>query len=131
MPFWLAARAGVGRLEPLTTELADGRKALCVFSFEEEALLYLRLLRLGTRGGWRAWATGTRELVSVLSDPCREAELVALDPPPQRRAEAALNGLLCVDRGRFVDFLLGKGPARGVATPSPRRGARRGGCPTS
>jgi hypothetical protein len=105
MPFWLIERHDVGRLEPLTTELNDGRRALSVFSFEEEARLFQRL---GTRGGWRVRETGVGELLSVLYGPCREVELSALDPPPQREA-GALNGLLCVDREGFVGFLLRKG----------------------
>lgn len=105
MPFWLIARDGASRWEPLTTRLADGRRALCVFSFEEEARLFLRL---GTKDGWRVWAIGIGELVSVLSGPCGEVELVALDPLPQREA-GAVNRLLCVDRERFVGFLLRKG----------------------
>ena len=105
MPFWLIARHDVGRLEPLATEFTDGRRALNIFSFEEEAWLFLRL---GTRDGWWGRATGTGELLSVLSGPCREVELVALDPLPQREAEA-VNRLLCVDRERFVGFLLRKG----------------------
>jgi hypothetical protein len=43
-----------------------------------------------------------------LSGPCGEVELVALDPLPQGEAEA-VNRLLCVDRERFVGFLLRKG----------------------
>jgi hypothetical protein len=108
MQFWLVARAGVGRPEYLTTEFADGRRALCVFSFEEEARLFLHL---GARGGWRVRATGIGELVSVLSGPCGEIGLVALDPLPGRQAET-LNGLLCVERERFVDFLLREGSSR-------------------
>ncbi len=104
MQFWLVVRVGVGRMEPLTTELNDGRRALSVFSFEEEARLFVRL---GTCGGWRVRATRTGELLSVLSGPRREVELVALDPLP-RRAAGALNGLLCVDRERFIGFLLRK-----------------------
>lgn len=68
MRFWLALRDGVGRFGPLTLELADGKKVLCVFSFEEEARLFFRL---DARGGWRARATGIGALVSVLSGPCR------------------------------------------------------------
>lgn len=105
--FWLLVRNGVGWLEPLTTEVADGRRALCVFSFEEEAKLFLRL---DAPCGWRARTTGVGELASVLSDPCREVGLVALDPLPQGGA-AALNDLLCVGRERFVRFLLQEGPA--------------------
>jgi hypothetical protein len=89
-------------LESLTTEFTDGRRAPNIFSFEEGARLYLRF---GTRGGWRV--RGIEDLVSVLSGPCREVELVALDPLPQREA-GAVNRLLCVDRKRFVDFLLRK-----------------------
>jgi hypothetical protein len=105
MQFWLVVRDGVGRMEPLTTELNGGRRALTVFSFEEEATLFLRLC---TRRGWRVRATGTGDLLSILTGPCREVELVALDPLPQNEA-GALNGLLCVDRQRFVGFLLRKG----------------------
>ena len=104
MQFWLVVRDGVGRPEPLTTELNDGRRALSVFSFEEEATLFLRLC---ARRGWRVRAIGIGELLSVLTGPFREAELVALDPLPQGEA-GALNGLLCVDRERFVDLLLRK-----------------------
>jgi hypothetical protein len=105
MQFWLIMRHDGGSLEPLETEFTDGRRALNIFSFEEEARLFLRL---GAHGGWRVRATATGELVSILSGPCREVELVALDPLPQREAEAA-NTLLCVDRERFVGFLLRKG----------------------
>ena len=80
MPFWLIARDGASRWEPLTTRLADGRRALCVFSFEEEARLFLRL---GTEDGWRVRTIGVGELVSVLSGPCRQDKLVALDPLPK------------------------------------------------
>jgi hypothetical protein len=105
MRFWLVVRDGVGRLELRTTEFTDGRRALSVFSFEKEAKLFLRRC---ISGGWRVRAAGVGELVSVLSGPYRELELVALDPLPQRRAEA-LNTLLCVNRERFVDFLLRQG----------------------
>ena len=105
MQFWLVVRDGVGRMEPLTTELNGGRRALTVFSFEEEATLFLRLC---ARRGWRVRATGTGELLSILTGPCREVELVALDPLPHNEA-GALNSLLCADRQRFVGFLLRKG----------------------
>src|SRR5919199_4265950 len=91
MPFQLIARHDVGRLEHLTTEFTDGRRALDIFSFEEEARLFLRLSNCG---GWRVRATGIGELASVLSGPCREVKLVALDPLPQREA-GAVNRLLC------------------------------------
>jgi hypothetical protein len=46
-PYWLLVKRGRGRLEVLTTSLTDGRRVLPVFSFEEEANLYVRL---GIRG---------------------------------------------------------------------------------
>ena len=105
MQFWLVVRDGVGRMEPLTTELNYGRRALSVFSFGEEATLFLRLC---ARRGWRVRATRIGKLLSVLTGPCREVELVALDPLPQKEA-GALNGLLCLERQRFVGFLLREG----------------------
>jgi hypothetical protein len=102
MQYWLIAGNGVGRPEPLTTELADGRRVLCVFGFRGEVE---QLLRLCARRGWRA--TGIGELVSVLSGPCAEVELVDPDPLPLREA-AAPNALLRVDRQRFLGLLLRK-----------------------
>ena len=85
----------------------DGSRALAVFSFEEEARLFLRL---GGRG-WRVRAAGGGQLVSMLSGPGVGVELVALDPLPQGEA-AEVNRLLCVKRERFVGFLLRKGSGR-------------------
>jgi hypothetical protein len=67
----------------MTTALADGRRLLPVFSFEEARLF----LRLGGRCGSRVRAAGVRELVSILSGPGVGMELVALDPLPQGEAE--------------------------------------------
>jgi hypothetical protein len=80
--FWLISGDGPGRPEePLTVKFGDGSTALAVFSFEEEARLFLQL---GGRG-WRVRAAGVGELVSMLSDFAVGAELVALDPLPQAR----------------------------------------------
>jgi hypothetical protein len=108
MQLWLKVANGFGRSEPPTTGLADGRRALCVSGFREEVELFLRLC---ARRGRRVRATGIGELVSVLSRPSGEVELVAPDPLPPGEA-AALNALLCVDRQRFLGFLLRKGSGR-------------------
>jgi hypothetical protein len=109
MRFWLTYRNGLGRPEePLTVGFGDGSRALAVFSFEEEARLFLRL---GGRRGWRVRAGGVGELVSMLSGPGVGVELVALDPLPQGEAEE-MNRLLCVKRERFVSFLLRRGSGR-------------------
>ncbi len=82
--------------------LADGRRALPVFSFEEEAALFLCL---GDQGSWQARRTGAGELVSLLYDPCREVELVALDPMSEVETDM-MNRFVSVERDRFVDILL-------------------------
>ncbi len=101
-PYWLLAKRRCGRLEVLTTSLADGRRVLPVFSFEEEAALFLCL---GVQGSWQVRRTGPGELVSLLYGPCRQVELVALDPMSEVETDV-MNRLVSVERGRFVDFLL-------------------------
>ena len=102
MQYWLIAGNGAGRSEPPTTELADGRRALCVFGFREEVEQFLRLC---ARRGRRA--TGSGEPVSVLSGPCGEVELADPDSLPPREA-AAPNAPLRVNRQRFLSLLLRK-----------------------
>ncbi len=101
-PYWLLAKRRCGRLEVLTTSLADGRRVLPVFSFEEEAALYLCL---GVQGSWQVRRTAPGELVSLLYGPCREVELVALDPISEVETDI-MNRLVSVERRRFVDILL-------------------------
>ena len=91
--FCIIAGNGAGRSDPMTAALSGGRKALCVFGFREEAELFLRVC---ARRGRRA--AEIREPVSVLSGRCGEVGLVAPDSLP----------LLCVDRQRFLGFLLRK-----------------------
>ncbi len=100
--YWLLAKRRCGRLEVLTTSLADGRTVLPVFSFEEEAALFLCL---GAQGSWQVRRTGAGELVSLLYGPCKEVELVALDPMSDVEADL-INSLVSLERGRFVDVLL-------------------------
>src|SRR5918998_6758535 len=101
-PYWLLARRRCGRLEVLTTSLADGRRVLPVFSFEEEAALFLCL---GVQGSWQVRRTGPGELVSLLYGPCRQVELLALDPMSEVETDV-MNRFVSVERGRFVDILL-------------------------
>jgi hypothetical protein len=101
-PYWLLAKRRCGRLEVLTMSLADGRRVLPVFSFEEEAALFLCL---GVQGSWQARRTGPGELVSLLYGPCRQVDLVALDPISEVETDM-MNGSVSVERGKFVDILL-------------------------
>jgi hypothetical protein len=90
-------------VEVLSTNFADGRTVLPLFTFEEEAALYLRL---GTRGSCWLRPTGPGELVSLLYGPCREVDLVALDPMSDVVLPDVMNKLVSLERGRFVDVLL-------------------------
>ncbi len=86
----------------MTTSLADGRRVLPVFSFEEEADLYLRR---GTRGSWRIRRTEAGELLSLLYCLCNKVELVALDPMSEVETEV-MDRLVSLERRRFVDVFL-------------------------
>jgi hypothetical protein len=101
-PYWLLAKRRWGRLEVLTTSVADGRRVLPVFSFEEEANLYLRL---GIRGSWQVRQTGGGELLSLLYCLCNKVELVALDPMSDVEIDV-MDRLVSLKRERFMDVLL-------------------------
>ena len=77
------AGSGCGLPEVLTlgAEVEDDGWILPVFSFEEEALLFLRLCGFG--GGWRVSKNGIADLASVLSDARPGVRHVALDPIPE------------------------------------------------
>ena len=82
---WLIVRgdvdAGGGPPEVLTLGVEGDGTILPVFSFEAEALLFLRLC--GFSGGWHASKCGIADLASVLSDACSGIRRVALDPIPE------------------------------------------------
>ncbi len=99
---WLIERDGGGPREVLTLGTELDEKTLPVFSFEEEALLFLRLSGLGC--GWRVGENKPADLVSLLADPCSDTRRVALDPIP----EIGLYGshdLVCLSRDVFVGLL--------------------------
>jgi hypothetical protein len=103
---WMVARAGEGRLEPLCVRAGTSR-VLLVFSFEEEAEMFLHLG--GYEGsGWRARESCAGELVSVLLGPCLDVEGVALDPLPEMLEDGTID-LVWVGRRRFVEQLLARG----------------------
>ena len=100
---WMVARAEEGRLEPLCVR-AGLSKVLPVFSFEEEARMFLHLGGY-EESGWRARESSAGELVSVLCGPCADVEGVALDPLPEMLEDGTI-GLVEVGRTRFVGQLL-------------------------
>ena len=70
-------------MEVLRATLASCEKALPVFSFEEEARMFLEL---GALDGWRVREPAVGKLTSVLFGPCAGVRRVALDPLPGRDA---------------------------------------------
>ncbi len=63
---WLISDPRSSRVEVLTVALGNG-EALPVFSFEEEARMFLEFA--APDGGWRVRVTTVGELISVLSGP--------------------------------------------------------------
>jgi hypothetical protein len=89
-------------MEVLRITLASGEEALPVFSFEDEAKMFLKL---GTScGGWRVRETTAGELTSVLFSLCTGVRRIALDPLPGLEA-AALVGLVSMGREAFIESL--------------------------
>jgi hypothetical protein len=78
---WLIVRDGGGPVEPICV-YGGGERMLPIFSFEEEAQLFIRLGGYDD-GHWRAWESCAGELISVLYGPCAEVKSVALDLLPE------------------------------------------------
>ncbi len=97
--YWLLAKETDGPTIPLTVALPEGGEALPIFSFAEEAEMFLWFGEGGE--GWRARRVSSDELISMLSGPHAVAESVALDPSPEIVAEMAV-GLVTLSRERFV-----------------------------
>ncbi len=105
-PYWLIVKCRSGRLEVLTVDLDGTGEALPVFSFEEEAEMFVHLGGYES-SGWRAREScATGELISMLLAPCAEVKRVALDPLPLPLGSAMLP-FVSVTRSRFVQELMG------------------------
>ena len=104
-PLWLIARCECSQMKVLTINLCGDKEALPVFSFKEEAEMFLRFAEVDK--GWLVRETTTGELISVLYGPCAGVERVALDPPPEIFPEA-MTYLVSLRRERFVRVLMGK-----------------------
>ncbi len=101
--WWLIVREGGDLLEPLCV-YAGVERVLPVFSFEEEAELFLRLG--GYDRHWRARESSCAdELVSVLCGSCKGVKSVALDPLPEMLEDGTL-ALVGVGRQRFLKQIL-------------------------
>lgn len=105
--YWVIAKdtkGGVGQLELLTVDLDGTGEALPVFSFEEEAEMFLWLQR--TEEGREVRETTPGQLVSILYGPCADVGRVMLDPLPEIGASMQIS-LLGMDRNDFVESVMG------------------------
>lgn len=89
---------------PLVVDLPDLGRAVALFSFEEEALLYLRLRGWDETGGLRARRISGAGLLKLLSSRWAGYRSVALDPIPELDAGTLLP-LTTTSRELFVRFL--------------------------
>ena len=112
--YWVIAKDAkdrFGQLDLLTVDLDGTGEALAVFSFEEEAEMFLWLKR--TEDGQEVRETTPGQLVSILYGPCADLGRVVLDPLPEIGASMQIR-LLSMDRRDFVESVMG---ARSLETP--------------
>ncbi len=100
--FWVVCPEGFRR--PLAVDLPDLGRAVALFSFEEEALLYQGLRGWDEAGGRRARRVSGAGLLALLSGRWAGYRFVALDPIPELDAGTLLP-LTTTSRERFVSFL--------------------------
>ena len=104
--YWVIARDakdGFGQPELLTVDLDGMGQALPIFSFEEEAEMFLWLQT--TEDEREVRETTPEQLVSILYGPCANVGRVMLDPLPEIGARIQ-NSLLGMDRNDFVESVL-------------------------
>src|SRR5215204_5586100 len=114
---WLVVKHLSSRMDVFTTHLCGDAKALVVFSFQEEAEMFLKLRLTASKDGWRVRQTSVGELVSVLYGPCSDTRKVVLDPLPEIGKEE-LARPLSIHRNDFLRFLLGEGTSDLHLVPS-------------
>ena len=86
---WLIAKTEDGPMDVLTLKPGGDSEVLPIFSYEEEAEVFLRLEMAET--GWRARRAAAGELVSLLYGPCAGVKKVTLDPLPVVGYEVVLD----------------------------------------
>ncbi len=104
---WLITKHISNRMDIYTANLHGDSKALVVFSFEEEAEMFLDRRLAASKDGWRVRQTSVGELVSILYGPCSDTNKVVLDPLPDIGGEVLVD-LLSMPRNDFLRFLLGE-----------------------
>ena len=105
--YWVIAKDakdGFGQPDLLTVDLDGAGQALPVFSFEEEAEMFLWLQTTGEAREVRETTSG--QLVSILYGPCADVGRVMLDPLPEIGARMQIS-LLGMERNDFVESVMG------------------------
>jgi hypothetical protein len=104
---WLITKRITSKTDIFTTHLCGDSKAFVVFSFQEEAEMFLDLQLSASKDGWKVRQTSVEELVSIIYGSCSDTKKVVLDPVPEIRGEA-LADPLSMPRDDFLRFLLGQ-----------------------
>ncbi len=117
-PRWLIADPTEGSLDVFTID-DGGERVLPVFSYRDEAVMYVRLQLGGPleTQRWEPRVSSPGEIVSVLYGPLSDVTRVALDPLPEVCGATVLD-LLCVRREAFVLSLVGEGTSGASAGAS-------------
>ena len=108
--YWLIEKHEAGRTKVLTVHLESGGEALPVFSWVEEARMFLDL-GVFKEGGWAIRESTAGRLVSMLEEDLRaEVEFVALDPMPEMATPTfgTTISLVTLDRQSFIDGHIGR-----------------------
>ena len=108
--YWLIEKHEAGRTEVPTVHLENGGEALPVFSWAEEARMFLDL-GVFRKGGWAIRESTAGRLVSMLEEKrCTEVEFVALDPMPEMASPTfdTMISLVTLDRQSFIDGHIGR-----------------------
>ena len=116
--YWLITRHAASKMDVLTVRVDSSGEAMAIFSFEEEARMFLDFRLAASQEGWCVRQTSVGEVVSVLCGPCSDAKKVVLDPVPEvgrKELVAHLN----MHRNEFLRFLLGDEPSNLRLVPSP------------
>jgi hypothetical protein len=108
-PLWILTSYKHNQMNPLTLDPNGDGGFLPVFSFQEEAQAFLKLLGEEEKElGWRIRETTPGELISVLLALCAQVKRIALDPLPLSCGEAVLP-FMSVKWNHFVQDLMGEG----------------------
>ena len=103
--YWLIEKHEAGRTEVPTVHLENGGEALPIFSWVEEARMFLDLGLL-KEDGWAIRESTAGRLVSMLEEELRaEVEFVALDPMPEMATPpfGTMISLVTLDQQSFID----------------------------